>query len=74
MVTIAADFEVYHGANSHVLRHKARALAKLGETEEASQNIERAIAADPKDGLVHTFYGTFLSREGRFREAFEEYE
>jgi Flp pilus assembly protein TadD len=50
------------------------ALVKSGKTAEASEQLERVIAAFPKDPALHNLSGELLMQESRYREAAAQFD
>lgn len=64
----------FFGASSSFLRNKARALAELGEVDQAEKVFGEAIKLDPKDDTAVSFYANFLYNQGRYEDAYEMHE
>ncbi|MEW5984975.1 MAG: hypothetical protein AB1806_21685 [Acidobacteriota bacterium] len=74
VLSVADSAEKVLGADSRLVRNKARALAELGRREEAEAEFKRALTIDPNDDTTHAFYSDFLDDLGRFMESYEEHE
>lgn len=74
VVSLAASAETLLGADSLIVRNKARALAGVGKPAEAETEFRRAISLDSSDDTAHAFYAEFLDDQGRYKEALEEAE
>ncbi len=74
VISIADSFTEQLGPDVLFARNKARALHKLGLSQEAEEAFERAVEIDPRDDTLHAFYADFLDDLGRYDEAYIEYE
>jgi Tfp pilus assembly protein PilF len=59
--------------DADVRTNYAVALAGLGKYAEAHQQIDGALAVDPKSPDAHSFKGTLLDRQGLRKEALEQF-
>lgn len=74
IVSISESLEENLTPSSFFRRNKARAYHKMGQSANAETTFKEALALDPHDDTVYAFYADFLDDEGRYKEAYEQFE
>ncbi len=49
-------------------------LERTGDVQKAEAYYQKAISLNPQEGAAHNNYGTFLCRQGRYRESLKQFE